>query len=217
MAPRHGCGRTEAHLPQDLALRQHAAFFHNLAGGGLDAETDGFFVNVESDIVKAVHRVLRVSFLSWRFLRQSQHRSRFENPSSFHLCIHTDGAGTIIFSRCGNAAILHSKFRSPSAPTPILSDTFSPAARFARVVMADVAHPVTQRGNARQVILSSDRDGGCSRRYRGQELQSAQDGEVRAGTFVRTDVPVGTLHIVCSSRNTSHVLREHCGNLGKPP
>jgi hypothetical protein len=41
--------------------------------------------------VKAVHRVLRVRFLSWRFPRQSQHRSRFENPSSFHLCIHTDG------------------------------------------------------------------------------------------------------------------------------
>jgi putative transposase len=32
-------------------------------------------------------------------------------------------------------------------------------ARFARVVMADVAHHVTQRGNARQVILSSDGDG----------------------------------------------------------
>jgi putative transposase len=31
-------------------------------------------------------------------------------------------------------------------------------ARFARVVVADVAHHVTQRGNARQVILSSDRD-----------------------------------------------------------
>ena len=30
-------------------------------------------------------------------------------------------------------------------------------ARFARVVVADVAHHVTQRGNARQVILSSDR------------------------------------------------------------
>jgi len=77
---------------QDLALRQHAAFFHDLARSGLDAETDGFLVNVESDIVKAVHRVLRVRFLSWRFLRQSQHRSRFENPSSFHLCIHTGDA-----------------------------------------------------------------------------------------------------------------------------
>jgi putative transposase len=31
-------------------------------------------------------------------------------------------------------------------------------ARFARVVVAEVAHHVTQRGNARQVILSSDRD-----------------------------------------------------------
>jgi len=31
-------------------------------------------------------------------------------------------------------------------------------ARFARVVLPDVAHHVTQRGNARQVILSSDRD-----------------------------------------------------------
>jgi hypothetical protein len=81
-------------LPQDLALRQHAAFFHDLARNGLDAETDGFFVNVESDIVKAVHRVLQVRFLSWRFLSQSQHRSRFENPSSFHLCIHTDGTFT---------------------------------------------------------------------------------------------------------------------------
>jgi putative transposase len=30
--------------------------------------------------------------------------------------------------------------------------------RFARVVMADVAHHVTQRGNARQVILSSESD-----------------------------------------------------------
>jgi putative transposase len=29
-------------------------------------------------------------------------------------------------------------------------------ARFARVVVVDVAHHVTQRGNARQVILSSD-------------------------------------------------------------
>src|SRR5208282_1268509 len=78
-------------MPQDLALRQHAAFFHNLARSGLDTETDGFLVNVESDIVKAVHRVLQVRFLSWRFPRQSQHRSRFESPSSFHLCIHTDG------------------------------------------------------------------------------------------------------------------------------
>jgi putative transposase len=31
-------------------------------------------------------------------------------------------------------------------------------ARFARVVIVDVPHHVTQRGNARQVILSSDRD-----------------------------------------------------------
>lgn len=31
-------------------------------------------------------------------------------------------------------------------------------ARFARVVVVDVAHHVTQRGNARQVILSSDSD-----------------------------------------------------------
>ena len=30
--------------------------------------------------------------------------------------------------------------------------------RFARVVMADVAHHITQRGNARQVILSSEAD-----------------------------------------------------------
>jgi hypothetical protein len=33
-----------------------------------------------------------------------------------------------------------------------------PMARFARVVVVDVAHHVTQRGNARQVILSSDGD-----------------------------------------------------------
>ena len=31
-------------------------------------------------------------------------------------------------------------------------------ARFARVVVVDVAHHVTQRGSARQVILSSDGD-----------------------------------------------------------
>jgi hypothetical protein len=31
-------------------------------------------------------------------------------------------------------------------------------ARFARVVIVDVPHHVTQRGNARQVIRSSDRD-----------------------------------------------------------
>jgi putative transposase len=31
-------------------------------------------------------------------------------------------------------------------------------ARFARVVVVDVAHHVTQRGNARQVILSGDGD-----------------------------------------------------------
>src|SRR5258708_23211204 len=84
---RPGCGP----LPQSPALRRHAAFFHDLARGGLDAETDGFFVNVESDIVKGIHRVLQVSILSRRFPRRSQHRSRSENPSSFHLCIHTDG------------------------------------------------------------------------------------------------------------------------------
>lgn len=31
-------------------------------------------------------------------------------------------------------------------------------ARFARVVVVDVPHHVTQRGNARQVILSGDAD-----------------------------------------------------------
>jgi putative transposase len=31
-------------------------------------------------------------------------------------------------------------------------------ARFARVVVVDVPHHVTQRGNARQVILSRDQD-----------------------------------------------------------
>jgi REP-associated tyrosine transposase len=40
----------------------------------------------------------------------------------------------------------------------VISDTFPAMARFARVVVADVAHHVTQRGNARQVILASDAD-----------------------------------------------------------
>ena len=78
-------------FPQSPALRQQAAFFHDPARRALDAEADRFLVNVESDIVKGIHRVLRVSFLSRRFPLRSQHRSRFENPSSFHLCIHTDG------------------------------------------------------------------------------------------------------------------------------
>jgi len=36
-------------LPQGPALREQAAFFHNLARRGLDAEADSFLVNVESD------------------------------------------------------------------------------------------------------------------------------------------------------------------------
>src|SRR5487761_455960 len=81
-------------LPQDRALRQQTAFFHNLPGGSLDTKTDGFLVYVESDIVKSVHRVLQVSILSQRFLRRSRHNSRSENPSSLHLYIHTDGTFT---------------------------------------------------------------------------------------------------------------------------
>src|SRR5208282_1109358 len=102
-------------MPQDLALRQHAAFFHNLARSGLDTETDGFLVNVESDIVKAVHRVLQVRFLSWRFPRQSQHRSRFESPSSFHLCIHTDGTFPA-------TSLIHTPKRTAEQHTPHSSE-----------------------------------------------------------------------------------------------
>src|SRR5271166_4071951 len=42
------------------------------------------------------------------------------------------------------------------AANPILSAIFLIMARFARVVVVDVAHHVTQRGNARQVILAGD-------------------------------------------------------------
>src|SRR5579864_1220983 len=47
----------------------------------------------------------------------------------------------------------------PSA-TPDLRATSAkyPMGRFARVVAVDVPHHVTQRGNARQVILDSDED-----------------------------------------------------------
>src|SRR3954462_14942239 len=92
------------------------AFFHDLPSRGLDTKTDGFLVYVESDIVRAVHRVLRVSFLSRRFLRRSQHRSRFENPSSFHLCIHTDGTDPILLSNpaAGSSTkVFHSKINPP--------------------------------------------------------------------------------------------------------
>src|SRR5260370_12252878 len=89
-------------LPQGLALRRRTAFFHNLARRSISAEADGFLVTVESEIVKGVYGVLVVSFLSRRLLRRSQHRSRSENPSSLHLCIHTDGTfpGSCPFGGC---------------------------------------------------------------------------------------------------------------------
>ena|SRR5580765_1951258 len=74
-----------------IEMSPGCSFTHNFARGSLDAKTDGFLVYVESDIVRGIHGVLPVSFLSRRFLRRPQHRSRSENPSSFHLCIHTDG------------------------------------------------------------------------------------------------------------------------------
>jgi putative transposase len=45
-----------------------------------------------------------------------------------------------------------------SCATPVLSAIFLAMARFPRVVVVDVPHHVTQRGNARQVILSDDAD-----------------------------------------------------------
>ena len=45
-----------------------------------------------------------------------------------------------------------------SAETYAISDIFFVMARFPRVVVVDVPHHVTQRGNARQVILASDAD-----------------------------------------------------------
>ncbi|HLM80955.1 MAG TPA: transposase, partial [Terriglobales bacterium] len=50
-----------------------------------------------------------------------------------------------------------SERRKPSRPFGS-SAIFLPMARFARVVVVDVAHHVTQRGNARQVILHHDAD-----------------------------------------------------------
>ena len=35
-------------------LSNQPAFFHDLARSGLDTETDGFLVNVESDIMKGI-------------------------------------------------------------------------------------------------------------------------------------------------------------------
>ena len=102
---RQGRGRAEAHRRRRTS-RRHDVFFHDLARGGLDTETDGFLVYVESDIVKGIHRVLRVSFLSRRFPRRPQHRSRSQNPSSFHLCIHTDGTFPILYVYAARKAIL---------------------------------------------------------------------------------------------------------------
>jgi hypothetical protein len=45
---------------------------------------------------------------------------------------------------------------NPLSADSILSDIFLGMARLPRVVAVDVAHHVTQRGNARQVILASD-------------------------------------------------------------
>jgi hypothetical protein len=93
MAPRQGCNRAAA---QRLALRGQTAFFHDLARNRLDAAADGFVVYVQTDRVNCSPGVLQVSFLSWRFLRQSEHRSRSENPSSFHLCIPTAGTSPVL-------------------------------------------------------------------------------------------------------------------------
>ena len=109
-------------LLQRPALRRNHTFFHDLAGCGLDTKTDGFLVNVESDIVRAVHGVLLVSFLSRRFLRRSQHRSRSENPSSFHLCIHTDGTGTNLLNGPSFSPV--SVFRSLAAKPRIMVFNF---------------------------------------------------------------------------------------------
>ena len=76
-------------------------------------------------------------------------------PSSFHLCIHTDGTNPIVFSPSGNAEL---EITARSAGTYLISDIFLLMARFPRVVAVDVPDHVTQRGNARQVILASEAD-----------------------------------------------------------
>jgi putative transposase len=50
------------------------------------------------------------------------------------------------------------KIARKSCRSSTLSDIFLAMARFARVVVVDVPHHVTQRGNARQVILSDNAD-----------------------------------------------------------
>jgi len=50
------------------------------------------------------------------------------------------------------------KLRGSPATHQVLSAIFLAMARFARVVVVDVPHHVTQRGNARQIILSNDAD-----------------------------------------------------------
>jgi putative transposase len=60
-----------------------------------------------------------------------------------------------LFSPSGNA---EPEITARSAGTSPISDIFLGMARFPRVVVVDVPHHVTQRGNARQVILASDAD-----------------------------------------------------------
>jgi len=64
----------------------------------------------------------------------------------------------VFLSRYGNPHPIPARKRPRSPTEEIIFCYFSDMARLPRVVVVDVAHHVTQRGNARQVILASGAD-----------------------------------------------------------
>ena len=58
----------------------------------------------------------------------------------------------------GNALIIPNQNEQQLATRRVSSDIFSGMARLPRVVIVDVAHHVTQRGNARQLVFDCDAD-----------------------------------------------------------
>jgi hypothetical protein len=68
---------------QHRAIRLQRAFLHNLASRGLYAKTDGFLVNVESDIMNNIHGVLLIEISELAASNsRSQQCNLEENPFS---------------------------------------------------------------------------------------------------------------------------------------
>src|SRR3954452_5183000 len=84
-----GLGPLLRPFPKRSVGRPHAALFDHLSVGTLDAVADAFLVNVESDIVLDVHRVLLIEVSEPVRKNRSRHCTLQGNPTTPYLYIQT--------------------------------------------------------------------------------------------------------------------------------